>query len=62
VVTTIGMLVHVYSIGTWPTTPGGGASFAYLNLVHVLDAGPGPGDNFLLVFAGWSWSACAATC
>ncbi|MBX3028608.1 MAG: NADH-quinone oxidoreductase subunit L [Chloroflexi bacterium] len=53
VVTTIGMLVHVYSIGYMAHDPGKWRFFAYLNLfmfsmlLLVLAA------NFLLVFAAW---------
>jgi NADH-quinone oxidoreductase subunit L len=53
VVTTIGMLVHVYSIGYMAHDPGRWRFFAYLNffmfsmLLLVL------ADNFLLLFAAW---------
>jgi NADH-quinone oxidoreductase subunit L len=53
VVTTIGMLVHVYSIGYMAHDPGRWRFFAYLNLfmfsmlLLVLAA------NFLLLFAAW---------
>jgi NADH-quinone oxidoreductase subunit L len=53
VVTTIGMLVHVYSIGYMAHDPGRWRFFAYLNffmfsmLLLVL------ADNFMLLFAAW---------
>jgi NADH-quinone oxidoreductase subunit L len=53
VVTTVGMLVHVYSIGYMAHDPGRWRFFAYLNffmfsmLLLVL------ADNFLLLFAAW---------
>ena len=53
VVTTIGMLVHVYSIGYMAHDPGRWRFFAYLNffmfsmLLLVL------ADNFVLLFAAW---------
>ena len=53
VVTTIGMLVHVYSIGYMAHEPGRWRFFAYLNffmfsmLLLVL------ADNFVLLFAAW---------
>ena len=52
-VTTVGMLVHVYSIGYMAHDPGRWRFFAYLNffmfsmLLLVL------ADNFLLLFAAW---------
>ena len=62
VVTTIGLLVHVYSIGYMSHDPGYWRFFAYLNLFMF--------SMLLLVLAGhWlvssspgSWSACRATC
>ena len=53
VVTTIGMLVHVYSIGYMAHEPGRWRFFAYLNffmfsMLELLLA-----DDFLLVFVGW---------
>ena len=53
VVTTVGLLVHVYSIGYMAHDPGRWRFFAYLNffmfsmLLLVL------ADNFLLLFAAW---------
>jgi NADH-quinone oxidoreductase subunit L len=53
VVTTVGMLVHVYSIGYMAHDPGRWRFFAYLNffmfsmLLLIL------ADNFLLLFAAW---------
>ena len=53
VVTTIGMLVHVYSIGYMAHDPGKGRFFAYLNffmfsMLLLVLAG-----NFLLLFVAW---------
>ncbi len=53
VVTTIGMLVHVYSIGYMAHDPGKWRFFAYLNLFMVSMLVLVLADNFLLVFAGW---------
>src|SRR5512142_1090872 len=53
VVTTIGMLVHVYSIGYMSHDPGRWRFFAYLNLFMVSMLVLVLADNFLLVFAGW---------
>jgi NADH-quinone oxidoreductase subunit L len=53
VVTTIGMLVHVYSIGYMAHDPGKWRFFAYLNLFMFSMLVLVLADNFLLVFAGW---------
>jgi NADH-quinone oxidoreductase subunit L len=53
VVTTIGMLVHVYSIGYMAHDPGKWRFFAYLNLFMFSMLVLILADNFLLVFAGW---------
>jgi len=53
VVTTIGMLVHVYSIGYMAHDPGKWRFFAYLNLFMFSMLLLVLADNFLLVFAGW---------
>jgi NADH-quinone oxidoreductase subunit L len=53
VVTTIGMLVHVYSIGYMAHDPGRWRFFAYLNLFMFSMLVLILADNFLLVFAGW---------
>ena len=53
VVTTIGMLVHVYSIGYMAHDPGRWRFFAYLNLFMFSMLLLVLADNFLLVFAGW---------
>jgi len=54
VVTTIGMLVHIYSIGYMAHDEGKWRFFAYLNLFMFSDADAEfLADNFLLVFAGW---------
>jgi NADH-quinone oxidoreductase subunit L len=53
VVTTIGMLVHFYSIGYMAHDPGKWRFFAYLNLFMFSMLVLILADNFLLVFAGW---------
>jgi len=53
VVTTIGMLVHFYSIGYMAHDPGRWRFFAYLNLFMFSMLLLVLADNFLLVFAGW---------
>ena len=53
VVTTIGMLVHIYSIGYMAHDPGKWRFFAYLNLFMFSMLLLVLADNFLLVFAGW---------
>ncbi len=53
VVTTIGMLVHVYSIGYMAHDPGTWRFFAYLNLFMFSMLLLVLADNWLLVFAGW---------
>ncbi len=53
VVTTVGMLVHIYSIGYMGHDPGYWRFFAYLNLFMFSMLILILADNFLLVFAGW---------
>jgi NADH-quinone oxidoreductase subunit L len=53
VVTTIGMLVHIYSLGYMAHDPGRWRFFAYLNLFMFSMLLLVLADNFLLVFAGW---------
>jgi NADH-quinone oxidoreductase subunit L len=53
VVTTIGMLVHIYSIGYMAHDEGKWRFFAYLNLFMFSMLLLILADNFLLVFAGW---------
>ena len=53
VVTTIGMLVHVYSIGYMAHDPGYWRFFAYLNLFMFSMLLLVMADSWLLVFAGW---------
>jgi NADH-quinone oxidoreductase subunit L len=53
VVTTIGMLVHLYSVGYMAHDPGTWRFFAYLNLFMVSMLLLVLADNWLLVFAGW---------
>ncbi|MHB8398101.1 MAG: NADH-quinone oxidoreductase subunit L [Candidatus Limnocylindrales bacterium] len=53
VVTTIGMLVHIYSIGYMSHDGGYWRFFAYLNLFMFSMLLLVMADNFLVVFAGW---------
>ncbi|MGA3057044.1 MAG: NADH-quinone oxidoreductase subunit L [Candidatus Limnocylindrales bacterium] len=53
VVTTIGMLVHIYSIDYMAHDPGKWRFFSYLNLFMFSMLLLVLADNFLLVFAGW---------
>src|SRR5450759_4200964 len=53
VVTTIGMLVHVYSIGYMAHDPGTWRFFAYLNLFMFSMLLLVLANSWLLVFAGW---------
>jgi NADH-quinone oxidoreductase subunit L len=53
VVTTIGLLVHVYSIGYMSHDPGYWRFFAYLNLFMFSMLLLVLADNFLLVFVAW---------
>ena len=53
VVTTIGLLVHLYSVGYMAHDPGTWRFFAYLNLFMFSMLVLVLADNWLLVFAGW---------
>ncbi len=53
VVTTVGMLVHVYSIGYMAHDPGRWRFFAYLNLFMFSMLLLVLADNFLLLFVAW---------
>ena len=53
VVTTIGMLVHVYSIGYMSHDPGTWRFFAYLNLFMFSMLLLVLADNFLVIFVAW---------
>ena len=53
VVTTIGLLVHLYSVGYMAHDPGRWRFFAYLNLFMFSMLLLVLADNFLTVFAGW---------
>ena len=53
VVTTVGMLVHVYSIGYMAHDPGQWRFFAYLNLFMFSMLLLVLAGNFVLLFAGW---------
>src|SRR5918999_1518291 len=53
VVTTVGMLVHVYSIGYMAHEPGRWRFFAYLNLFMFSMLLLVLADNFVVLFAAW---------
>src|SRR5262249_34513899 len=53
VVLTIGLLVHIYSIGYMSHDPGYWRFFAYLNLFMVSMLLLVLADNFLVVFVAW---------
>ena len=53
VVTTVGMLVHIYSIGYMAHEPGRWRFFAYLNLFMFSMLLLVLADNFLLLFVAW---------
>jgi NADH-quinone oxidoreductase subunit L len=53
VITGIGFLIHVYSIGYMHGDPGFAKFFAFLNLFIFAMLHLVLGDNFLLVFLGW---------
>jgi NADH-quinone oxidoreductase subunit L len=53
VVTTVGMLVHIYSIGYMAHDPGRWRFFAYLNLFMFSMLLLVLADNFMLLFAAW---------
>ncbi len=53
VVTGVGFLIHVYSIGYMSHDPGIGRYFAYLNLFTFSMLTLVLADNFLLMFVGW---------
>ncbi len=53
VVTGVGFLIHVYSIGYMSHEPGLGRYFAYLNLFTFAMLTLVLADNFLLMFVGW---------
>jgi NADH-quinone oxidoreductase subunit L len=53
VVTTVGMLVHVCSIGYMAHDPGRWRFFAYLNLFMFSMLLLVLAGNFVLLFAGW---------
>src|SRR3954471_888814 len=53
VVTTIGMLVHIYSVGYMAHDPGRWRFFAYLNLFMFSMLLLVLADNFVLLFAAW---------
>jgi len=62
VVTAVGSLIHLYSIGYMDGDPRFGRFFAYLNLFLLLHAGAGPGENLLVLYLGWEVWGLARTC
>ena len=62
VVTPVGMLVHVYSIGYMAHDPGRWRFFAYLNLFMFSMLLLVLADDFLRCSRPGSWWACRATC
>ncbi|NNF05249.1 MAG: NADH-quinone oxidoreductase subunit L [Candidatus Eisenbacteria bacterium] len=53
IVTGVGFLIHVYSLGYMKNDPGFKRYFAYLNLFTFAMLLLVMGDNFLLLFVGW---------
>src|SRR5687767_8441346 len=53
VITGVGSLIHVYSIGYMHGDPGFSRFFAYLNLFIFMMLNLVLADNFLLTFLGW---------
>jgi len=53
VVTGVGLLIHIYSIGYMAHDPGFGRYFAYLNLFTFAMLTLVLADNYLLMFVGW---------
>ena len=53
VITGVGSLIHIYSIGYMHGDPGFGRFFAYLNLFIFMMLNLVLADNFLLTFLGW---------
>ena len=63
VVTGVGSLIHVYSIGYMHDDPRYGRFFAYLNLFVFFMLMLVLGQNFLLLYLGWEGvGLCARTC
>jgi NADH-quinone oxidoreductase subunit L len=61
VVSSVGFLVHVYSIGYMDGDRGFWRFFAYLNLFMFSMLLLILGDNFLMLYVGWEAVGCAAT-
>jgi NADH-quinone oxidoreductase subunit L len=53
VVTGVGFLIHIYSIGYMHDDPGYGRFFTYLNLFILSMSLLVLGDNFVMLYAGW---------
>jgi len=62
VVTGIGSLIHVYSIGYMAHEGGYYRFFAYLNLFMFFMLTLVLAANYLLLFVGWKAWGCAAIC
>ncbi|HLF14025.1 MAG TPA: NADH-quinone oxidoreductase subunit L [Bacteroidota bacterium] len=55
IVTGVGFLIHVYSIGYMRGDPAFWRFFSYLNLFIFMMLNLVMADNFLLMFLGWEW-------
>ncbi|MGH9319578.1 MAG: NADH-quinone oxidoreductase subunit L, partial [Vicinamibacteria bacterium] len=53
VVTGIGLLIHIYSVGYMSHDPGFGRFFTYLNMFTLFMLNLVMGANFLIAFIGW---------
>jgi NADH-quinone oxidoreductase subunit L len=53
VITGVGFLIHIYSIGYMHDDPGYGRFFAYLNLFILSMSLLVLGNNFVMLYAGW---------
>ena len=62
VVTGVGSLIHIYSIGYMHEEDGYYRYFAYLNLFMFFMLILVLGANYLVLFVGWEGVGCAATC
>ena len=62
VVTGVGSLIHVYSIGYMKDDPGYARFFAYLNLFLFFMLMLVLGRSLLVLFVGWEGVGLASTC
>ena len=62
VVTGVGFLIHVYSVGYMHDDPGYPRFFTYLNLFIFSMLMLVLANNYLLIFVGWEAVGCAPTC